>query len=219
MASRFLYSSLSPTNRLRRACSSFSSLPHTDHTNYQILNFLPLFRIKLNSAPRREKRGFALLRLFLFLSSDFSKTPPLATTVDLTMSSVPGVVFATAMAAVSGTAFIVLALKIQKSLSLPPPSPEARFQPASPPRPCISSGEKKGEKKRKKVRFAKDVVEPSGNSEEFRKRLNSQIQKKNAAAAAAAAVKVVRGGMPANRAALYSGILRDRVVHRMGYSY
>ncbi|KAL8129562.1 hypothetical protein V2J09_018717 [Rumex salicifolius] len=144
------------------------------------------------------------------------------------MSSVPGVVIATAMAAVSGTAFIVIALKLQKSLSLPPSlSLVAQFQPhsppSSPPRPCISSGVKKGEKKKKKVRFAKDVVEPSGNSAEFRKRLNIQIQKKNAAISAAASattsVKAVRGGMPANRAALYNGILRDRVIHRIGYSY
>ncbi|KAL8152575.1 hypothetical protein V2J09_010335 [Rumex salicifolius] len=127
------------------------------------------------------------------------------------MSSIQ-VIFSAAIAAVSGAAVILLALKLHKSL--PPSSPEIQFRTDSspPPRSCISTGEKKV--KKKKVRFAKDVVEPSGNNEEFRRRI------KSAAANSALASTVAREKMPANRAALYNGILRDRVVHRrLGYSY
>ncbi|KAL8094628.1 hypothetical protein AgCh_036243 [Apium graveolens] len=110
------------------------------------------------------------------------------------------VVLATAMA-VSGTV-IVLALRLQKLTSVNSPSL---------PRSCISSDEKKKErKKKKKVHFAKDVVDPIGNSEEFRKKLLLRNCKP------ASPVKQ----MPSNRTALYAGILRDRVViNRPTYSY
>lgn len=77
--------------------------------------------------------------------------------------------------------------------------------------------------KKKRVHFAEDVVDPTGNGEEFRKQqryvrdrhrnvnyecrsdYSSELKKSGSAG----------GRMPANRVALYNGILRDRVVHRL----
>ncbi|PSS13853.1 hypothetical protein CEY00_Acc14465 [Actinidia chinensis var. chinensis] len=124
-----------------------------------------------------------------------------------------GVVLATAMA-VSGTV-ILLALRLQRSF------PADQFQPPPPlPRSCISSDGKKREKKKKKVQFAEDVMDPVGNSEDFRKQhsnCNRNIDDLPS--------KPREGGggvrdMPANRVALYNGMLRDRLVHRrLAYSY
>lgn len=67
-------------------------------------------------------------------------------------------------------------------------------------------------KLKKKVHFAKDVVDPIGNSEDFRKKLLLRSYK------SAPATQIKQ--MPANRTALYAGILRDRVViNRPTYSY
>lgn len=121
---------------------------------------------------------------------------------------------ATAMAAVSGTV-IVLALCLQKSL---PTTTAAQFS-VNHPRSCISSDEKRIEKKKKKkkrVHFAEDVVDPTRNSEEFRRRLDLN-SKPPAAAATPRSNKVRMREMPANRMALYNGILRNRVVHRPAY--
>lgn len=75
-------------------------------------------------------------------------------------------------------------------------------------------------KKKKKVHFAEDVMEPSGNGEEFRKRLQSKNFHK---LRTNSSLYKDEGGkkkisMPANRMALYNGILRDRSVHRFAYS-
>ncbi|KAL2338379.1 hypothetical protein Fmac_012825 [Flemingia macrophylla] len=116
------------------------------------------------------------------------------------MISAQGVAVATAMA-VSGTV-ILLALRLQKSLhEMPPPSPP----PPPPLRSCISSGRKKAKKKR--VHFAKDVVESRRDGEEFRKKIHSFKPKAPS-----------KPGIPANRVALYNGILRDRVAQRLAYS-
>ena len=88
--------------------------------------------------------------------------------------------------------------------------------------------EKKREKKKKKVHFAKDVVDPSGDGEEYRKQHgiistnSSSSSSSSLASSPTPKLEKYRGqtrGMPANRVALYNGILRDRVVQRMGYSY
>ncbi|CAL1359199.1 unnamed protein product [Linum trigynum] len=113
-------------------------------------------------------------------------------------------------------------------------------------RSCISSDVKKSEKskkkKSKKVRFAEDVVEPRGNGDEFRKhceaiaaaKMNELTASSAASAAASSSSSQKRcreggdgspprsakeRGMPENRRALYSGILRDRGVNRLTYSY
>ncbi|GAA0174682.1 hypothetical protein LIER_28018 [Lithospermum erythrorhizon] len=87
-------------------------------------------------------------------------------------SSSPGsMLLATAMA-VSGTV-VLLALGIQKSTddflvnSVRQPSL---------PRSCLSSGSKK-EKKKKRVHFAIDVVVPTGNNEEYRKKTQRNSSK------------------------------------------
>ncbi|XP_059635106.1 uncharacterized protein LOC132277304 [Cornus florida] len=129
-----------------------------------------------------------------------------------------GVVLATAMA-VSGTV-ILLAFRLQKSL----PTTQFTINPipqSSQPiqRSCISSDHdgKKREKKKKRVHFAEDVMDPRGNSEEFRRQRSGNSN----CSSSSSRLKESRTarGMPANRMALYNGILRDRVVHRTVNSY
>ncbi|KAK6151776.1 hypothetical protein DH2020_014411 [Rehmannia glutinosa] len=130
-----------------------------------------------------------------------------------------GMVLATAMA-FSGTV-ILLALRLQKS-----PSTSLNFPIISQPLPpscIISSGThkekiKKEKKKKKRVHFAEGVVDPIGNSDEYRKmRSNNSNGHHNSFK-----YSLKKGGkveeMPANRVALYNGILRDRVFHRVAYS-
>ncbi|KAH7546382.1 hypothetical protein FEM48_Zijuj01G0194600 [Ziziphus jujuba var. spinosa] len=116
-----------------------------------------------------------------------------------------GVVLATAMA-VSGTV-ILLALRLQKSLPTTQFSVADQLPQSSHTilRSCISS---------------EDVVDPSGDGEEFRRQnrgLNSNSSNSSMKFKRTSSDKYK--GMPANRAALYHGILRDRVVHRVAYSY
>ncbi|XP_010254400.1 PREDICTED: uncharacterized protein LOC104595386 [Nelumbo nucifera] len=126
-----------------------------------------------------------------------------------------GVVFATAMA-VSGTV-ILLAFCRQKPLLATQFAVDRNSDSTAPVlRSCISSDGKKRDKKKKRVHFAEDVVDPIGNSEEFRREhrkkslsLNQVCRSEN---------RSVVQGMPRNRMALYNGILRDRV-QRMTCSY
>lgn len=80
-------------------------------------------------------------------------------------------------------------------------------------------GKKKDKKRKKKVQFAENVKETSGDGQEYRK----EQHKKLIAAASTGRRKMdgfCRSEMPANRIALYNGILRDRVhVHKMECSY
>ncbi|KAI3771657.1 hypothetical protein L6452_02823 [Arctium lappa] len=133
-----------------------------------------------------------------------------------------GLVLATAMAA--GTA-IFLAICLHKQ----PTTATVLHH----PRPCISSDGKKknnnkknkGKNKKKKVQFAEDVMEPSGNGDEFRRRHKSKNIHQNRNYLSifkdeGGQKKPSRNlkGLPANRMALYSGILRDRGVHRVACS-
>ncbi|XVE89101.1 hypothetical protein DITRI_Ditri19aG0123400 [Diplodiscus trichospermus] len=127
------------------------------------------------------------------------------------MSSVicsQGLVLATAMVVSSTVIFFTFSR--QKTLSLPKQTL----------RSCLSPEGKKKEKKKKKVQFAENVKESKGNGEEYRKERNKKLTTA-AATTAGRSTKVdrfCRNEMPANRIALYNGILRDRV-HKMECSY
>ncbi|KAK9208300.1 hypothetical protein WN944_000654 [Citrus x changshan-huyou] len=121
-----------------------------------------------------------------------------------------GMVLATAMAAVSGTV-ILLAFRLQKPSEIPQSQQVLRS--------CIcSDGNKKRERKKKRVHFAEDVVDPRGNGDEFRKQ--HVVKKASSSSSSSSSSKFKTSGrMPANRVALYNGILRDRTVQRLAYSY
>ncbi|CAG7867945.1 unnamed protein product [Brassica rapa] len=87
-------------------------------------------------------------------------------------------------------------------------------------RPCLCSEEKKKQrKKKKKVKFAENVKEPKGNGEEYRRKRESlRINVPEPVIKPDKTGSVCRNDMPANRIALYNGILRDRD-HRVQCSY
>lgn len=130
------------------------------------------------------------------------------------MSSIShGLVLATAMV-VSST---VLYLSCRQR-SFPPLSRNQNSQQPQKPilRSCLHSGEKKRErKKKKKVQFAENVKEPSGNGEEYRKGQMKMKLNKFIEGNCRNKIPTIRG-MQENRIALYNGILKDRVrVQRM----
>ncbi|XP_020206238.1 uncharacterized protein LOC109791358 isoform X2 [Cajanus cajan] len=134
-----------------------------------------------------------------------------------------GMVLATAMA-LSGTV-IVLALRLQRSF-IPSQFPLHEISQPSTPilRSCISSDEnKRGKRKKqkKRVHFADDVVDSCGNGEEFRRQ--QRVNRNSFYSKSESKVETEKNcdvrGMPANRVALYNGILRDRVAQRLTYSY
>ncbi|TYH61332.1 hypothetical protein ES332_D07G044600v1 [Gossypium tomentosum] len=128
------------------------------------------------------------------------------------MLSSQGMVLATAMA-VSGTV-ILLAFRYQKSFPLPRPSQQVL-------RSCISSeGKKREKKKKKKVHFAEDVMEPRGDGLQVKNHVRIFSNNSSSKLKKFGGDGGKQGGeMPANRVALYHGILRDRGFQRLAYSY
>ncbi|XP_051147936.1 uncharacterized protein LOC127263050 [Andrographis paniculata] len=129
-----------------------------------------------------------------------------------------GLVFATAMAVSAGTIILFDLLRDKyfphhHHHHPPPPPPPNRNRNPPPLKSCLSSGNKKS---KKRVQFAEDVKESKGNGEIYRRRRRESDH--GAAAANCGNETLELKKMPANRAALYSGILRDRL-HRMEYSY
>ncbi|XVF26587.1 hypothetical protein REPUB_Repub14bG0030600 [Reevesia pubescens] len=127
-----------------------------------------------------------------------------------TMSSAicsQGLVLATAMV-VSST---VIFLTFSRQKTLLPPNKQ-------PLRSCLSSEGKKRDKKKKKVQFAENVKETSGNGDEYRKEQHRKLVAATETEGKRKVDRFFRNEMPANRIALYNGILRDRV-HKMQCSY
>ncbi|KAG7577404.1 hypothetical protein ISN45_Aa03g016880 [Arabidopsis thaliana x Arabidopsis arenosa] len=87
-------------------------------------------------------------------------------------------------------------------------------------RSCLSSEETKKQRKRiKKVRFADNVKDTKGNGEEYRRReLNRRSVPEPVTKPGKTGSMCRISTMPANRMALYNGILRDRD-HRVQCSY
>eukprot|EP00268_Persea_americana_P026053 TRINITY_DN25423_c0_g1_i1.p2 TRINITY_DN25423_c0_g1~~TRINITY_DN25423_c0_g1_i1.p2 ORF type:complete len:122 (+),score=21.50 TRINITY_DN25423_c0_g1_i1:246-611(+) len=111
-------------------------------------------------------------------------------------------VLATAMA-VSGTVILFLCKQdpfsaTQLVLGQNPTPPSLNL------RSCISSQEIRREKRKKRVHFADDVIEPIRREKEEIRRVDGD--------------RGVLPTMPANRMTLYNGILQDRL-QRMQYSY
>ncbi|KAF3450880.1 hypothetical protein FNV43_RR06969 [Rhamnella rubrinervis] len=134
------------------------------------------------------------------------------------MSSVlisQGLVLATAMA-VSST-LLFLTFSRHKTFSISPTllSGDNQDQQQHVLRSCLYSGDKKRERRKKKVQFAENVKEPNSNGDEFRKQHKNRIKIETVSCRneTSSGSQV----MPANRIALYNGILKDRV-HRMACS-
>lgn len=82
---------------------------------------------------------------------------------------------------------------------------------------CMWADEGKKRRKKKKVHFAEDVVDPIGNSEEYRKSHKANFNKYSSPTTNLKKGRKIQE-MPANRLALYNGILRDRVLQKVAYS-
>ncbi|XP_008243734.1 PREDICTED: uncharacterized protein LOC103341962 [Prunus mume] len=118
------------------------------------------------------------------------------------MLSSQGLVLATAMA-VSST-LVFLAFSRQKTF-LPTQLSDSHNSQQNPKktalRSCLCSGDKKRERKKKKVHFAENVEEPPiGGGEEMVMRKQSKVERRSC-----------RNEIPENRIALYNGILKNRV--------
>ncbi|XP_066377720.1 uncharacterized protein [Miscanthus floridulus] len=127
---------------------------------------------------------------------------------------------ATAMA-LSGT-LVLYSLCRAKQPHLVPSDSDA---PSPRLRPCLSSSEKRKKKKRemarrgsqqKRVRFADDVVDNKDNGAATAAAAPAMREEAEAEPSCAAAL---RTPMPANREALYRGMLRGRTMLRVACSY
>ncbi|XP_062229175.1 uncharacterized protein LOC133926989 [Phragmites australis] len=88
-------------------------------------------------------------------------------------------------------------------------------------RPCLSSSEKRKREKarrgsKKRVRFADDVVDNGASPSRAAPR---EVGSAEPSCAGAAAAAELRTAMPANREALYRGMLRGRSMLRVACSY
>ncbi|KAJ4718387.1 Cytochrome P450 family protein [Melia azedarach] len=122
------------------------------------------------------------------------------------------VVLATAM--VVSSTFLFLAFSKPKTDSSPQ-NHDSLVPQEKTLRSCLYSEEKKRQRKKqkKRVHFAENVKDTAGNGKEYRNLMNKKFTN--------TVDRICRNeipGIPANRAALYNGILRDRV-HRMQCSY
>uniref|UniRef100_A0A9I9DG41 Uncharacterized protein n=1 Tax=Cucumis melo TaxID=3656 RepID=A0A9I9DG41_CUCME len=113
-----------------------------------------------------------------------------------------GLVIATAMVVSSTALFLAFSNHHHKMIS-PIIPPSTSLLPS-----CFSSDEKKKQKKKKKVRFAEDVKEPKGNGEEYRREHDEKIGLMEETRRGRRIS--CRNDIPANRIALYNGILKDR---------
>ncbi|KAJ0242275.1 hypothetical protein HA466_0207590 [Hirschfeldia incana] len=125
-----------------------------------------------------------------------------------------GVVIATAMVFSSTALFLTISRQLSGNH-------QTSDQPI--PRPCLCSEETKKQRKKKnkkKVKFAENVKEPKGNGEEYRRKRESLLRRNipEPVIKPDKTGSVCRNDMPANRIALYNGILRDRD-HRIQCSY
>ncbi|KAL3343247.1 hypothetical protein AABB24_027013 [Solanum stoloniferum] len=129
-----------------------------------------------------------------------------------------GFVLATAMAVSAGTVILLDLFRVKYF----PATHLSDQQQDYPPdhkqilKSCLSSAGKnkdKTRKKKKKVQFAADVKSSSGNGEEYRRK---QMRKFTESRIKSCGNEIV--GIPGNRMALYTGILKDRV-QRMGFSH
>ncbi|KAG2250763.1 hypothetical protein Bca4012_063828 [Brassica carinata] len=118
-----------------------------------------------------------------------------------------GVVIATAMVFSSTALFLTISRQFSGNHQT------SDLQDQQSLRPCLCSEEtkKQRKKKNKKVKFAENVKEPKGNGEEYRrKRESMRINVQETVIKPDKTGSVCRIDMPANRIALYNGILRDR---------
>ena len=74
---------------------------------------------------------------------------------------------------------------------------------------CLDKKKKK-KKKKKKVRFAEDVKEPKGNGEEYRREHDERLAMAERRRRTRTSSSCCRNEIPANRVALYNGILKQR---------
>ncbi|XP_030553084.1 uncharacterized protein LOC115757119 [Rhodamnia argentea] len=141
-----------------------------------------------------------------------------------------GASLATAMA-VSGT-LILFAIGFQKSYSTTRGIVDhiAEFSDPDIPSCTISGATKKKkkikrEKARRSVHFEEDVAGPDCYNEEFEIRRDgnnendSKINDYRSSSSTKSKSSSKFGGMPANRAALYEAVLRDRIRHRVASCY
>nr|GMD10531.1 uncharacterized protein LOC109164651 [Ipomoea batatas]GME00909.1 uncharacterized protein LOC109164651 [Ipomoea batatas]GME00913.1 uncharacterized protein LOC109164651 [Ipomoea batatas] len=135
------------------------------------------------------------------------------------MLSSQGLVLATAMAVSAGT-IIILDLLRDKYF---PQNQQSFPEKHRILRSCLTSSASGGDrnkesekksKKKKRVHFAEDVKDTIGNGEEYRRQFETVNNQRRRCSFGNAGNKE----MPENRAALYAGVLRDRV-QRMEYSY